>query len=67
MEHDEPETPAHPELEYEVIPADPECPMVEQDSSHNSRSDWKLYLSFIALIVTGSANVVTSKLQAIPM
>lgn len=69
MEHDAPESPIHPALEYEIVPTsqsnEEECP--QRRSRSNEKSDFKLYLSFLALIITGSANVVTSKLQAIPM
>lgn len=79
VEHEEPETPIHPALEYEVFAA------VSESASSNSGDDdstvaattrqeeraaqksVKLMISFIFLVIAGSGNVVAAKLQAIPM
>jgi hypothetical protein len=64
LEHEEPEWPIHPGLEFEILEnfaAD------AANSKHVSRNDAKLLLSFVCLVISGSGNVIASKLQAIPM
>ena len=80
VEHDEPERPIHPALEYEVLAAvdasdDDDRPATALDETaapqaptrnpHTKRL--KLAVSFIFLVLAGTANVVATKLQAIPM
>ena len=67
LEHDEPETPAHPLLEYEIVPAEGVLEPVTRSKQEQQHSKWKLYVSFVFLVISGSLNVVTAKLQAIPM
>jgi hypothetical protein len=69
LEHEEPERPIHPGLEFEVLEAQPaERTLLEEASAkHDSKKDVKLLLSFVFLVISGSANVVLCKLQAIPM
>ena len=68
LEHDEPEIPIHPALEYEIVAAE------IQPSSLQHRGkppvilcNFKLLLSFAGLVIFGSANSISLKLQAIPM
>ena len=81
--HDEPETPIHPALEYEVMA------VVDDDDDYSSTisclqqsrienddhdrtirrssTTFKLFVSFIFLVTSGVLTVVSAKLQAIPM
>ena len=96
VEHDEPDIPVHPALEYEVVvqtePPATALTMARGDTSDSppplslasgrsaagqpqasarpqpvSVCDIRVLLSFLGLIVFGSLNAVTLKLQAIPM
>jgi hypothetical protein len=82
LEHDLPTHPVHDGLEYEVLvgassvvtspltPVPPLATALNRDKDSygcGQTSDWKLILSFICLVISGSANVVMTKLQAIPM
>jgi hypothetical protein len=68
LEHEEPERPIHPGLEFEVLEG-AERTLLEDEASakHDPKKDVKLLLSFVFLVISGSANVVLCKLQAIPM
>lgn len=52
-----------PELEYESEEDD----LLSLISESFRTTNWKLWLGFIMLIVSGVSNVVLSKLQALPM
>lgn len=82
LEHDLPTHPVHNGLEYEVLvgassvvtspltPVPPLATALNRDKDSygcGQTNDWKLILSFICLVISGSANVVMTKLQAIPM
>jgi hypothetical protein len=71
LEHEEPERPIHPGLEFEVLEGQPEPAertlLEEASAKHDPKKDVKLLLSFVFLVISGSANVVLCKLQAIPM
>jgi len=67
MEHDEPETPVHPLLEYEVLPAEVGDSELIHRRKQQPEHKWKLYVSFVFLVISGSLNVITAKLQAIPL
>jgi hypothetical protein len=66
LEHEEPEFPIHPGLEFEVLEG-AEQTIREALAKHDPKKDVKLLLSFVFLVISGSANVVLCKLQAIPM
>jgi hypothetical protein len=68
LEHEEPDFPIHPGLEFEVLEG-AERNLLEEEASakHDPKKDVKLLLSFVFLVISGSANVVLCKLQAIPM
>jgi hypothetical protein len=68
LEHEEPDFPIHPGLEFEVLEG-AERTLLEDEASakHDPKKDVKLLLSFVFLVISGSANVVLCKLQAIPM
>ena len=80
VEHDEPERPIHPALEYEVLAAvavddDDQLPATaldemtptERPTRNPNTKRLKLVISFIFLVLAGTGNVVATKLQAIPM
>jgi hypothetical protein len=52
-----------PELEYE----DDEDDILSIVSSSLRKLNWKLWIVFLVLIVSGVSNVVLAKLQALPM
>lgn len=60
---DEPSQPVHPELEYEILLDDSST----AGKMHDPNARWKLGLSFGFLVISGAANVIMTKLQAIPM
>jgi hypothetical protein len=79
IEHDEPERPIHPALEYEILALDddnddsspeetqtPPEPSVDA-TKWDHKTNLKLLLSCIFLVISGTGNVVAMKLQAIPM
>lgn len=76
IEHDEPEVPIHPAFEYEVVFSSSdnniaddtqEAATAPTEPKRTRKRKLKLLVCFLFLIVTGVANVVTLKLQAIPM
>lgn len=67
LEHEEPEFPIHPGLEFEVLEGAERTLLDEVSAKHDPKKDVKLLLSFVFLVISGSANVVLCKLQAIPM
>jgi hypothetical protein len=69
LEHEEPDFPIHPGLEFEVLEGAERTALLEEEASakHDSKKDVKILLSFVFLVISGSANVVLCKLQAIPM
>lgn len=52
-----------PELEYEEEESD----LLSLVSNSFRKANWKLWLVFVLLIVSGVSNVVLAKLQALPM
>jgi hypothetical protein len=67
LEHEEPDFPIHPGLEFEVLEGAERTLLEEASAKHDPKKDVKLLLSFVFLVISGSANVVLCKLQAIPM
>jgi hypothetical protein len=76
--HDEPEIPIHPALEYEIVQAEVAAAATASTAAQPRREkatrppsvilcDARLLLSFVGLILFGSANAVLLKLQAVPM
>mmetsp|Transcript_26042 Transcript_26042/g.71734 ORF Transcript_26042/g.71734 Transcript_26042/m.71734 type:complete len:750 (+) Transcript_26042:134-2383(+) len=75
IEHDEPEIPIHPALEYEVVEAQvqPRRKLHHRPRRRRRKrrvvvlSDWKLVVSFVGLVIFGAGNSISLKLQSIPM
>jgi hypothetical protein len=70
LEHDEPERPIHPGLEFEILETRSELgdgTIQEVSAKHDPKKDVKLLISFVFLVISGSANVILCKLQSIPM
>jgi hypothetical protein len=74
--HDEPEIPIHPALEYEIVQAEVAAAASTAAQPRREKAtrppsvilcDARLLLSFVGLILFGSANAVLLKLQAVPM
>lgn len=55
--------PLLPELEYE----DSDDGLISIVSEYLPRTNWRLWLVFLALVLSGVSNVVLAKLQAVPM
>jgi hypothetical protein len=71
VEHDEPERPIHPALEYEILAAQDDpiglpAQMICRPPRPLSKK-LKLFISFFFLVIAGTGNAVAAKLQAIPM